>query len=377
MKRIVAKFGGSSLADGAGFLQVARLLGSDPARRIAVVSAPGKRREGDEKVTDLLLSGQFRRAYTRFDRIASELGLPPPDKPDPRRMAGREFAASRGEEMCARLLAALMGWRFLDAAQVIRFDEAGRLREEETRARLRAALSDADGVVLPGFYGARPDGRIGLFPRGGSDITGALAAEAVNARVYENWTDVCGVRRADPRVLPDAPRIERMSYGELRALAEAGAQVIHESALEPIRRARVPMHIRCTFAPEGGGTWVSEQSAREEPGIVALAGRGNRTLLHLPPGAPTPACEMLCRAGDGLDCLVCGPVEGAQGGWARLTLVGRFSPAALEAVFHALARAEVFPRLIELDAAHAALRLALPEDRLEAAVRALGRADPI
>lgn len=369
-----AKFGGTSLADGMCLQRVARLLESDPSRRLAVVSAPGKRREGDEKVTDLLLAGQFRRAWSRFDRMAEQLGLPPPDKPDPRLLTHSAYAASRGEAMCARLLAAYLGWRFVDAAQVICFDAKGRLLERETLFRLRAALSsDEGGVVLPGFYGAKADGEICLFPRGGSDITGALAAEAAGAAVYENWTDVCGVRRADPRVVPDAPRIERMHYDELRALAEAGAQVIHESALEPVQRAGIPMHIRNTFAPEAGGTYVTSEAGKS--GLTALAGRGGRYLMRLKPGARVPHCELIGRESGGLVCLTDEALPGAQAGWARLTLIGSLSPGDVAAVFTRLAQAKIVPRLFSGAQCASALRLALPEANLPGAITALAAAD--
>lgn len=369
-----AKFGGTSLADGMCLQRVARLLESDPSRRLAVVSAPGKRREGDEKVTDLLLAGQFRRAWSRFDRMAEQLGLPPPDKPDPRLLTHSAYAASRGEAMCARLLAAYLGWRFVDAAQVICFDAKGRLLERETLFRLRAALSsDEGGVVLPGFYGAKADGEICLFPRGGSDITGALAAEAAGAAVYENWTDVCGVRRADPRVLPDAPRIERMHYDELRALAEAGAQVIHESALEPVQRAGIPMHIRNTFAPEAGGTYVTSEAGKS--GLTALAGRGERYLMRLKPGARVPHCELIGRESGCLVCLTDEALPGAQAGWARLTLIGSLSPGDVAAVFTRLAQAKIVPRLFSGAQCASALRLALPEANLPGAITALAAAD--
>ena len=370
----VAKFGGTSLSGGMCFRRAAGLLRSDPTRCVAVVSAPGKRREDDEKVTDLLMSGRFRRAWARFDRIAKELGLPPPDKPDPRLMTHSAYAASRGEAMCARLLAAYLGWRFVDAAQVIRFDAKGRLLERETRFRLREAISAGEGgIVLPGFYGAKPDGEICLFPRGGSDITGALAAEAIGAQVYENWTDVCGVRRADPRVVPDAPRIERMHYDELRALAEAGAQVIHESALDPVQRAGIPMHIRNTFAPEAGGTCVTSEAGG--PGLTALAGRGGRYLLRLKSGARVPRCELIGQEGGDLICLTDEALPGAQAGWARLTLIGRLSPADFSQVFARLAQAGIVPRLFSGAQDASALRLALPEAELRAAITALAAGD--
>lgn len=334
MRPKVAKFGGTSLADAGCFRQVARLLAGDPSRRIAVVSAPGRRRGDDEKVTDLLLAGKYAKAWERFDQIARSLGLPPPERPPEALLCDRAYAASRGEALCARLLAGYLGWRYLDAAQVIRFDSGGRLLEEETRRALRRALIEEEGgVVLPGFYGARPDGRVQLFPRGGSDVTGALVAEAVQAQVYENWTDVRGVRRVDPQVLPDAPRVERMSYAELRALASAGAQVLHGSALEPVERARIPLHVRCTFYPEEEGTWVSGQSALTGPGLLVATGH-------------------------------------RQGEEAVLTLVGRFTPVLRAQITGLLAGREIAVRRAERGAE--AMKLWVGADCLDEALRALG-----
>lgn len=334
MRPKVAKFGGTSLADAGCFRRVARLLAGDPSRRIAVATAPGRRQGDDEKVTDLLLSGRHAQARARFDQIARRLGLPPPEWPSDELLADRAYAVSRGEALCARLLAGYLGWRYLDAAQVIRFDSDGRLLEEETRRALRAALLEEEGgVVLPGFYGALPDGRIRLFPRGGSDVTGALAAEAVEAQVYENWTDVRGVRRVDPQVLPGAPRIGRMSYAELRALASAGAQVLQGSALEPVERARIPLHVRCTFHPEEEGTWVTGQSALTGPSLLAATGR-------------------------------------RQGDEAVLTLIGRFTPALGAQIRRLLAGRGIEIRRAE--GGEAAMRLWVCADCLEAALRALG-----
>ena len=181
------------------------------------------------------------------------------------------------------------------------------------------------------------------------------------------------MRRADPRVVPDAPRIEQMHYDELRALAEAGAQVIHESALEPVRRANIPMHIRSTFAPEAGGTYVMSEAGR--PGLTALAGRGGRYLLRLKNGARVPRCELIGREGGDLLCLTDEAASGAQAGWARLTLIGRLSPADLSAVFTRLAQAKIVPRLFSGAQGASALRLALPEAELHAAITALAAGD--
>ena len=257
MNTVVAKFGGSSLASAAAFHVVRQRLREQPDCRVCVASAPGARFPGDAKVTDLLKAGDFAAVRARLGQIARPLGLDVPTLDEDQARRSAEFALSRGEWACARMLAQYLGWRFLDAEGLVLLDERRACRTEETLRRMRAALCDPDArVVIPGFSGSGPDGTILTLPRGGSDITGALAAAAVGASVYENYTDVCGVYTRDPALAPDAQPIARMSYRALRRAARQGARVMHEDAITPVEAADIPIHILSTLRPEAGGTWV-------------------------------------------------------------------------------------------------------------------------
>ena len=268
---ITAKFGGSSLAGADRFRAVRRLLAHDPSRKAVVVSAPGRRFAGDLKLTDLLYAcfelrragGDWRGAFyavaERFEAIRRELSLPAsltlPLEALERGLSGgtltREYVASRGEYFSARLLAAHLGWRFLDSADWLRFLPDGRVDTAASYALLRQAETP---FVTPGFYGAEASGAIRTFPRGGSDITGALAAAALDAELYENWTDVPGVLTADPAAVPSAAPVPYLTYGELTAL---GAQVLHPDAVLPVQEKGIPLRIASSFAPEKPGTWIS------------------------------------------------------------------------------------------------------------------------
>ena len=235
---IVAKFGGSSLADATQFRKVRAIVESDGERKFIVPSAPGKRGAGDDKITDLLYechaAAQAKKPFlhilerieARYTAIAAELGLALDFDSEFSRIAGalekgasRDFAASRGEYLNGRLLSEYLGFPFVDAAEVIRFSPDGQLMEEETNRLLRAALQAQGRAVIPGFYGADETGALHTFSRGGSDITGARAARAIHADVYENWTDVTGFRMADPRIVPDAQYIAQLTYREQRELS--------------------------------------------------------------------------------------------------------------------------------------------------------------
>jgi aspartate kinase len=291
---IVAKFGGSSLADAKCFRQVRDILASDPERRYVVVSAPGKRHEGDEKVTDLLLSAhrdvleggdpgkRFTAIRGRFEEIAGELGVPGCISREMdeafqaiRNSASRDFAASRGEFLCGLLFSRWLSIPFLDAAETVRFYEDGRLDDQTTGALLHEALLRHPMAVLPGFYGADSQGNIRVFSRGGSDVSGALAAAAADADLYENWTDVTGFRSADPRIIPDASYIAFLTYRELRELSYMGATVLHEEAVFPVRRAGIPTSIRNTRDPLHPGTIIQSSSRFQAkvPAVTGIAGK--------------------------------------------------------------------------------------------------------
>lgn len=291
---IVAKFGGSSLANAEHFLQVKDILDMDESRRYLVVSAPGRRNDRDTKVTDLLLAcdanaknrqpfdEEFRQLADRFREIAGNLGLPgcldaelDEVKSAIERGSSRDYVVSRGEFLCAKLVSRWLDIPYIEAADNVMFSEDGKLNMHETLNALREALLPHERAVLPGFYGADSQGNIHTFSRGGSDVSGALAAAAVDADLYENWTDVTGFRSADPRLVPDASYISALTYRELRELSYMGASVMHEDAVFPVRFAGVPTSIRNTLNPHHPGTLItpSPRQIGRLPAVTGIAGK--------------------------------------------------------------------------------------------------------
>lgn len=287
----VAKFGGSSLADGIQLIKTKNIITADPARKYIVVSAPGKRYEGDVKVTDLLYLCKahiennlpyeqvFQVICDRYMAMAINLGVTVDIFPEFEKIrqnlqkgASSDYIASRGEYLNARVIAAFLGYDFVDTEGLIKFDAKGRLLTEETNEALAKELKKHESAVLPGFYGTTPDGKIKTFSRGGSDITGALVARAVNADVYENWTDVSGFLMADPRIVANAKPISRISYKELRELSYMGASVLHEDAIYPARLANIPINIRNTNLPEDPGTMITDTAEHGDQIITGIAG---------------------------------------------------------------------------------------------------------
>lgn len=285
MERIVCKFGGSSLAGAQEFKRVKEIVEADPRRRVVVVSAPGKSKEEPFKVTDMLLmcsqlaSAGFRydeifeQIAERFRRLCLELELSLDiekliEEVNHHISSGVSAAscASRGEYLCAQLMADYLGWPFIDAADLFLFSSETELDEEETYRRIRENVSSEEKVVVPGFYGALSDGTLTTFRRGGSDITGSLLAAGMDATLYENWTDVPGLLMADPKVVKDAKPIRYMTYPELRELSYMGAKVLQEDAVFPISKTGIPLQIRSTLLPEDPGTLISENGVQS--GIV-------------------------------------------------------------------------------------------------------------
>ena len=286
----VAKFGGSSVADTIQFIKVRDILMADPDRKFVVVSAPGKRFDQDTKMTDLLLlchehllnylpwEQLFQVVCDRFSAIAFTLGIDSSklDLQDEYQKvrhamedgAGQDYIASRGEYLNAKLIAAYLGWDFIDAADFIKFNERGRFLPEETNELLSEELKKHENAVIPGFYGAKPDGKIVTFSRGGSDITGSIVARAAGADVYENWTDVHGFLTSDPRIIKDPRPIEYISYQELRELSYMGASVMHEDAIFPVRESGIPINIRNTNDPEHPGTIILETVPEGKTNII-------------------------------------------------------------------------------------------------------------
>ncbi|MCR4690628.1 MAG: aspartate kinase [Lachnospiraceae bacterium] len=292
MKKVV-KFGGSSLASPEQFEKVGKIIKSDPHRVYVVPSAPGKRFDGDEKVTDMLYGAyalaKKKKSFTkelnaikaRYQEIIDGLKLKvslsgefDKIKEDFEKTCGEDYAASRGEYLNGILLAAYLGYEFIDAATVIFFHKNGDLNVEKTQKCLSEALNNTPKAVVPGFYGAMSDGTIHTFSRGGSDITGSLVAKACRADVYENWTDVSGFMVADPRVVKNPKSIETITYRELRELAYMGATVLHEEAIFPVRKEGIPINIRNTNAPEDEGTWIVEGTVQKSKYVITgIAGK--------------------------------------------------------------------------------------------------------
>ena len=297
------KFGGSSLASAEQFQKVRSIVERDAARRYVVVSAPGKRYSGDDKITDLLYRCQalraqgepfdavFQKIAERFTGIRDGLNLDLPveaelDEIRSRIEAGTtpDFAASRGEYLCGKLLAAYLGIPFLDAAALVRFRDDGTYDDEATMRRA-AMLSETERAVIPGFYGSRRDGHIRTFSRGGSDITGAIVARMTESDVYENWTDVPGFLMTDPKIVPDAKVIETVTYSELRELSYMGATVLHEDSIFPVRKARIPIHVLNTNDPDAKGTMIVPDSMATDKEharpLTGIAGRRGYTVITL------------------------------------------------------------------------------------------------
>lgn len=297
----VVKFGGSSLADAAQFEKVRQIITADPARRVVVVSAPGKRFSADHKITDLLYlcyahlqygvsaEGVFSMVVERYRSIVADCGLSADiDKEflalyeKMQQGISQDELVSRGEYFAARLMAEYLGFDFLDAAEWLQFSFDGQIDREHSYEALRRIAEDRS-VVIPGFYGVMPDGHIKVLSRGGSDVTGALAAAALGADVYENWTDVSGILMADPRIVENPRPIERITYNELRELSFVGAQVLHEGTVFPVREKNIPLNIRNTNDPDHPGTLIMESFDDVDDGrlITGIAGKKNYSIITI------------------------------------------------------------------------------------------------
>ncbi len=292
MKKVV-KFGGSSLASAEQFEKVGAIIRAEESRKYVVPSAPGKRFTGDTKVTDMLygcyavaekgndFADLLDGIQTRYNEIITGLKLDLSlDKEfeviyeNFKNKAGSDYAASRGEYLNGIIMANYLGYEFIDAAEVIFFDEEGRFDDVRTNEVLSAKLEKIERAVIPGFYGAMPDGSIKTFSRGGSDLTGSIVAKAAKVDVYENWTDVSGFMIADPRIINNPKTIEAITYKELRELSYMGATVLHEDAIFPIRKEGIPINIRNTNAPEDKGTLIVEATCRHPKyTITGIAGK--------------------------------------------------------------------------------------------------------
>jgi aspartate kinase len=300
---IVSKFGGTSLADSNQVRKVMEIIHSNPQRQYIVVSAPGEGAFGEEKITDTLYGwyGLRKRGLSsahkestfckRFAEIVDAMKLN--DRINIQEEytsilkrldlgASEDYLVSRGEYLMGKILAAALDFTFIDPMTCIRIDRRGRYNKHKQESRIRTCLQELK-VVIPGFYGCTEDGSIKTFSRGGSDLTGALVAEAMDAKLYENWTDVSGIRRVDPRIIKDAELIETICDSELRELTYMGAKVFHEEAMFPLRQSRIPIRILNTMKPEDPGTLivVDEKYPSDKRDVVGIAGRQNFTIITI------------------------------------------------------------------------------------------------
>ncbi len=436
MKIRVCKFGGSSVADAGQLRKVRSIIEGEAERRFIVPSAPGRRRADDVKVTDLLyrthdaasrgdsIAPLFDQIAERFRKIVSDLAL---DFDLESALAevhdrilssaadrqGPDYAASRGEYLCGLVLSQLLDRPLIDPASMIRFGEDGRFDAEATQGAVAERLRSESVGVIPGFYGARPDGSIKTFSRGGSDVTGAIVARGVGASVYENWTDVSGLLMTDPRIV-DAPRtIEELTYRELRELAYMGATVLHDEAIFPVREAGIPVHIRNTNEPSAPGTRITRGGFDAPPTgrITGIAGRKDFTILalektlmnaeigfgrrllgvledhgvsweHIPSGIDTLSIILKSDAlGDRLDALVadiersCTPDSlEVHPGMALIATVGRgmsHAPGTAARLFGALADAGINIRMIDQGSSELNIIVGVENADFERAVRAI------
>lgn len=298
----VCKFGGTSMADGNIINGVKKIIESDAERRYIVVSAPGKRFSGDIKVTDLLYScydelkatGSCEKAFapvcTRFRGIVKELGLEinidqilELTRRRIEKERSRDFTASRGEYLSARIMAEVLGAKFIDTEEVIFFDKNGLFDDEKSYKAVSAAAAGEKLAVFPGFYGRGANGKVKTFSRGGSDITGAVVARALSATLYENWTDVSGFLACDPALVDSPKRIKMLSYKELRELSYMGANVLHADSIFPVRKANIPIQIKNTFRPQDDGTSIVPSNIYRPCGnvVTGISGKKNFTVIFI------------------------------------------------------------------------------------------------
>ena len=298
----VCKFGGTSMSNANAMLQVKSIIESDKDRKFIVVSAPGKRSKEDTKITDSLYacyseilntgkcSESFKFIRDRFIEIVKELKLELEiesilNQTEQRMVEEKsaDFCASRGEYLSAIVMASLLGAKFVDAEEMIRFDSKGRLNEEYTDDKVKTKLENVEYAVIPGFYGKDSYGKIKTFSRGGSDITGSIIARGVKADLYENWTDVSGFLVCDPRIVPESKVIKQLTYKELRELSYMGAAVLHSEAIFPVMKGKIPINIKNTFKPEDAGTMIvpSDQYTETNDIITGIAGKKDFTVIFI------------------------------------------------------------------------------------------------
>lgn len=296
----ITKFGGSSVANATQFKKVKAIVQADPSRKYVVVSAPGKRNSSDNKITDLLYlldahrqyhvdaSNVYRLIRQRFVDIKTELGLKQPIEKEldtfytNLNTYTQAQIVSRGEYFCAKLMAEYLGYDFVDAKDIIRFNLDKTIDMQATASKLQAKCAQYEHFVFPGFYGSSANNQIQVFSRGGGDITGSILAKCLNADMYENWTDVSGFLMADPKIVDHPKQITHITYSELRELSYMGASVLHEEAIFPVKEANIPIHILNTNHPEDPGTIIQERTNVKNPyAITGIAGKEGFVSIYI------------------------------------------------------------------------------------------------
>ena len=296
----ITKFGGSSVANATQFKKVKAIVQADPSRKYVVVSAPGKRNSSDNKITDLLYlldahrqyhvdaSNVYRLIRQRFVDIKTELGLKQPIEKEldtfytNLNTYTQAQIVSRGEYFCAKLMAEYLGYDFVDAKDIIRFNLDKTIDMQATAAKLQAKCAQYEHFVFPGFYGSSANNQIQVFSRGGGDITGSILTKCLNADMYENWTDVSGFLMADPKIVDHPKQITHITYSELRELSYMGASVLHEEAIFPVKEANIPIHILNTNHPEDPGTIIQERTNVKNPyAITGIAGKEGFVSIYI------------------------------------------------------------------------------------------------
>ncbi len=428
----VVKFGGSSLADAKQFQKVAEIVLQDPSRRFVVASAPGKRFVEDVKVTDMLYNcyelasegeefeEQFQSIKDRYNGIIEELGIEDFSlekdfemiKGAFSHMAGRDYAASRGEYLNSKVLAKYLGFDFIDASKYIFFDDRGNFDWDKTSEKLGPKLEKTEYAVIPGFYGSMPNGTIKTFSRGGSDVTGSIVARAAKAKLYENWTDVSGFLICDPRIINNPIPINTITYAELRELAYMGATVLHEDAIFPVRAAGIPVNIKNTNCPKDRGTMIVSETAEPcEHIITGIAGKKGMSVIniekdkmnsevgfgrnvlraleksnvsfeHMPSGVDTMSVVIQTDALTGKETIILDEIRSRvhpdqlfiESNLALLAVVGRGMKSArgtAAILFTALANARVNVKMIDQGSSELNIIIGVAEEDFEVAMRAI------
>ena len=300
---VTAKFGGSSLANANCFRRVKEIIETDKRRRYVVVSAPGMRFKSDAKITDLLLeayeiansgSGDdagelIREVERRFAEICEGLGmdfvlqqeiLALKDKIDSGD-ADKDYVITRGEYFSAKIMSEYLGRELVNPEEYIKFDAEGNLMADESQSMLAEKLKVMQTAVIPGFYGGTYSNKIVAFSRGGSDVTGAIVAAASGSDLYENWTDVPGILMADPSIVNNPVILPVITYKEIREMAYMGAEVMHQSAIKPVRELGIPINIKNSKQPEEPGTLIVKNADYYRSGDLVTGITGKTNLMSI------------------------------------------------------------------------------------------------